>query len=110
MNYPINFDWASLPRGDVIPRSLSPVVLDRPAPVVVPSLVGCAIAAIIEACAPTIRPAGKTHNWHDYARRTATYAFGPKGELTLAKIERHRDQFLRLEGRDPAHEGPRMGV
>ncbi len=69
-----------------------------------------AIAAIIEACAPTIRPAGKTHNWHDYARRTATYAFGPKGELTLAKIERHRDQFLRLEGRDPAHEGPRMGV
>ncbi len=27
----------------------------------------------------------------------------------LAKIERYREQFQRLEGRDPAHEGPRMG-
>lgn len=31
-------------------------------------------------------------------------------ELDLAKIERYREQFLRLEGRDPAHEGPRMSV
>ncbi len=48
MNYPIHCDWASFPQSDVIPRPLRPLVLDRPAPVAVPSLVGCAIAALIE--------------------------------------------------------------
>ena len=68
------------------------------------------IATVLEACAPSIRTADEGRNWHDYAQRTARYAFGPDGSRMLAKIERHRDQFLRLEGRDPAHEGPRMGV
>ncbi|MDD3326577.1 MAG: DNA-primase RepB domain-containing protein [Zoogloea sp.] len=66
------------------------------------------IAAVLEACAPSIRNTDEGRNWHDYAHRTARYAFGPDGSRMLAKIERYRDQFLHLEGRDPSHEGPKM--
>lgn len=68
------------------------------------------IATVLEACAPSIRTADEGRNWHDYAQRTARYAFGPDGSRMLAKIERYREDFLRLEGRDPALEGPRMGA
>ena len=72
------------------------------------------IAATLEACAPAVRPTTEGRNWRDYAQRTARYAFGPEGALTAARLERYRDQFLRLEGRDPAaelaHDGPRMGA
>ena len=68
------------------------------------------IADILEVCAPTIRSTDEGRNWHDYAQRTARYAFGPEGTRMLAKIDRYRDQFFRLEGRYPVDEGPRMGV
>lgn len=48
MNYPIYSAWASPPQRDVSPRPPLPLVLDRPAPAMAPSLVGCAIAAFIE--------------------------------------------------------------
>jgi hypothetical protein len=66
------------------------------------------IADILEVCAPMIRSTDEGRNWHDYAQRTAGYAFGPDGTRMLAKIDRYRDHYLRLEGHDPAHEGPRM--
>jgi hypothetical protein len=66
------------------------------------------IADILEVCAPTIRTTDEGRNWYDYAQRTARYAFGPEGTRMLAKIERYRDQFFRLEGRYLANEGPRM--
>jgi hypothetical protein len=68
------------------------------------------IADILEMCAPTIRSTDEGRNWHDYAQRTARYAFGPDGTRMLAKIDRYRDQFFRLEGRDQADEGPRVDV
>ncbi len=72
------------------------------------------IAATLETCAPAVRQTAEGRNWHDYAQRTARYAFGPEGALTAARLERYREQFLRLEGRDPAaelaHDGPRMGA
>jgi len=72
------------------------------------------IAATLETCAPAVRPTTEGRNWRDYAQRTARYAFGPEGALTASRLERYRDQFLRLEGRDPAaeqaHDGPRMGA
>lgn len=72
------------------------------------------IAATLETCAPATRQTTEGRNWRDYAQRTARYAFGPEGSLTAARLERYRDQFLRLEARDPAaelaHDGPRMGV
>ena len=37
------------------------------------------IATVLEACAPSIRTADEGRNWHDYAQRTARYAFGPDG-------------------------------
>ena len=67
------------------------------------------IATMLEACAPSIRTSDEGRNWHDYAQRTARYAFGPEGTRMLAKIDRYRDQFLRLEGRDPAYKVLRMG-
>lgn len=48
MNYPTYSAWASPSKGDVSPRPPLPLVLDRPAPVMAPSLVGCAVAAFIE--------------------------------------------------------------
>jgi hypothetical protein len=68
------------------------------------------IADTLEVCAPTIRSTDESRNWHDYAQRTARYAFGPEGTRMLGKISRYRDQFFRLEGRYPADEGPTMGV
>jgi hypothetical protein len=68
------------------------------------------IADILEVCAPAIRSTEEGRNWHDYAQRTARYAFGPEGTRILTKIDRYRDQFFRLEGRNPADDAPRFGV
>lgn len=67
------------------------------------------IADILEVCAPTIRSTEEGRNWHDYAQRTARYAFGPEGTRMLARIELYREEFFRLEGRYLANEGPRTG-
>ena len=67
------------------------------------------IADILEVCAPTIRSTEEGRNWHDYAQRTARYAFGPEGTRMLVRIELYREQFFRLEGRYLANEGPRTG-
>lgn len=68
------------------------------------------IAETLETCAPAVRQNAEGRNWRDYARRTARYAYGPEGSRTAARLERYREQFLRLEGRDPAaestHESP----
>jgi hypothetical protein len=68
------------------------------------------IAGILEVRAPAVRTADEGRNWHDYAKRTARYAFGPEGTRMLGNIDRYRDQFFLLEGRYPADEGPRMGI
>ena len=72
------------------------------------------IAATLEVYAPTIRQTAEGRNWHDYARRTARYAFGPEGSRTADRLRRYRDQFLRLESRDSdaslACDEPGMGA
>lgn len=62
------------------------------------------IQVAIEACAPSIRPTPEARNWSDYAERTAAYAYSLTVDRKLPQLERYRDQFLRLEGRDPTHE------
>lgn len=57
------------------------------------------IAATLEACAPAFRQTTEGRNWQDYAQRTVRYVFGPEGSRTSARLERYRDQFLQLEGR-----------
>lgn len=57
------------------------------------------IQAIMEVCAPAIRPVPQRRDWAAYANRTAAYAFSAKADRQLERIERYRDRFLRLEGR-----------
>lgn len=57
------------------------------------------IVATLETCAPAVRQTTEGRNWHDYAQRTARYAYGPEGALTAARLDRYRDYFLQLEGR-----------
>ena len=57
------------------------------------------IAATLEACAPAFRQTNEGRNWQDYAQRTVRYVFGPEGSRKTARLERYRDQFLQLEGR-----------
>lgn len=56
------------------------------------------IAAAIEQCAPAIRNGEKRRNWHDYAERTANYAFGFAGDRELIQRERLVPSWRRVEG------------
>ena len=56
------------------------------------------IAAAIEQCAPALRNGEKRRNWHDYAERTANYAFGFAGDRELIQRERLFPFWRRVEG------------
>jgi hypothetical protein len=58
-----------------------------------------AVAAAIKQFAPTIRPPERqdSHEWHNYAQRTAAYAFGPGGDQQLERTSRYHEQWRRLE-------------
>lgn len=66
------------------------------------------IAAMLETCAPAVRQTTEGRNWHDYAQRTARYAFGAEGSRAAARQEHYRDQFLMLERGNLIVKGPRM--
>jgi hypothetical protein len=38
-----------------------------------------------------------SQNWSDYARRTAAYAFSPKGQSQAEALRKYQTQWLRLE-------------
>lgn len=59
------------------------------------------IAAAIEQCAPALRNGEKRRNWHDYAERTANYAFGFAGDRELIQRERLIPFWRRVEGIQP---------
>lgn len=56
------------------------------------------VAAAVRACAPTIREAQAGRDWQRYAERTADYAFGVAGDVDLAKNERYRELWCKIEG------------
>lgn len=56
-----------------------------------------AVAETIRACAPTIRETQAGRNWQRYAERTADYAFGVAGDVDLAKNQRLRELWRRIE-------------
>ena len=59
-----------------------------------------AVEETIRACAPTIREEqAHGRNWQRYAERTAEYAFGMAGDRDLARNERYRELWKRVEGR-----------
>lgn len=57
-----------------------------------------AVEETIRACAPTIREAQSGRNWQRYVERTTDYAFGLAGDRDLAKNERYRELWRKVEG------------
>jgi len=53
-------------------------------------------------CAEGSRPVDERggHDWDDYAKRTAAYAFSPKGDRQFAELRKYRRQWLVLESRE----------
>ena len=70
------------------------------------------VAEAVRNCAPTIRDAEKAgagRNWQRYAERTADYAFGMAGDMDMAKNERYRELWRRIEEvREPVRETARL--
>ena len=58
-------------------------------------------------CAPAIRETAESRNWEDYAQRTARYAFSYAGDRQAATLEKYREHWIRLEGREPQQEQTR---
>jgi hypothetical protein len=52
-------------------------------------------------CAPEVRLDPNGHHWEDYAPRTARYVFSQAGDRQAALLEKYRDHWLQLEGREP---------
>jgi len=57
-----------------------------------------AVAAAIQAVAPTTRTEQTGRDWQDYAQRTARYAFGPAGAAKASELARYSQQWRTLEG------------
>ncbi len=59
-------------------------------------------------CAPSVRRRKEVQDrdWVDYAKRTARYAFGPRGDLEVADLGKYRQCWAKLEGSAcPGHSG-----
>ena len=60
-----------------------------------------AIEGAIRQCAPATREKDEGRDWSDYAQRTARYAYSAAGERQAADLGKYRQQWERLEGREP---------
>jgi hypothetical protein len=60
-----------------------------------------AIEGAIRQCAPATRQKDEGRNWDDYAQRTARYAYSAAGDRQAADIGKYRQQWEKLEGREP---------
>jgi hypothetical protein len=59
------------------------------------------IEAALRQSAPALREKPEGRDWNDYAQRTARYAFGAAGDRQAADLFKYRQQWERLEGREP---------
>jgi hypothetical protein len=68
------------------------------------------VADAIERCAPTIRAPERqgSHRWHDYAQRTAAFAFGAGGDRQLDATRRYHEQWRSIET-EPIQANPAAG-
>ena len=62
------------------------------------------IEGVIRQCAPTTRKKEEGRNWNDYAQRTARYAYSAAGDRQAADLGKYRQQWEKLEGREPVHQ------
>jgi len=60
-----------------------------------------AIEGAIRQCAPAIRQKDEGRDWNDYAQRTARYAYSAAGDRQAAELGKYRQQWEKLEGREP---------
>ena len=60
-----------------------------------------AIEGAIRQCAPATREKDEGRDWNDYAQRTARYAYSAAGERQAADLGKYRQQWEKLEGREP---------
>jgi hypothetical protein len=44
---------------------------------------------------------GQGRDWNDYAQRTARYAYSAAGDRQAAELAKYRQQWEKLEGREP---------
>lgn len=56
--------------------------------------------------APKTRLHQENRDWQDYARRTTRYAFSAAGDRQAATLEKYRQQWQALEGREQAPQQP----
>lgn len=67
------------------------------------------VAETIRTCAPTIREKQAGRDWQRYAERTADYAYGVAGDVDIAKNDRYRAMWRRIEGAEEREkEQPRL--
>lgn len=60
-----------------------------------------AIEGAIRQCAPATREKDEGRDWNDYAQRTARYAYSAAGDRQAADLGKYRQQWEKLEGREP---------
>jgi hypothetical protein len=66
-----------------------------------------AIEGAILRCAPAIRQKDEGRDWSDYAQRTARYAYSAAGDRQAEQLAKYRQQWLKLEGREPQRQQER---
>lgn len=59
------------------------------------------IEGAIRQCAPATRQKDEGRDWNDYAQRTARYAYSAAGDRQAADLGKYRQQWEKLEGREP---------
>ena len=59
------------------------------------------IESAIRQCAPATRQKDEGRDWNDYAQRTARYAYSASGDRQAADLGKYRQQWEKLEGREP---------
>lgn len=63
-----------------------------------------AIEGAIRQCAPATRQKDEGRDWNDYAQRTARYAYSAAGDRQTADLGKYRQQWEKLEGREPVRQ------
>ena len=63
-----------------------------------------AIECAIRQCAPATRQKDEGRDWNDYAQRTARYAYSAAGDRQAAELGKYRQQWEKLEGREPVRQ------
>ncbi len=68
-----------------------------------------AIERAIRQGAPAIRPTAERRDWDDYAQRTARYAYSAAADRQVVDLEKYREPWARLEGREVRDRSGELG-